>query len=62
MKTFNKYLARVRKANPLINAKYRASPLENKIITKMISMISVKDTEFKEYTFNIKDLLGELGA
>lgn len=44
------------KSNRIIEAKYKLSPRAQKFILLMVSMIEVKDTEFKYQTIKIKDI------
>jgi len=48
-------------SNRLIEAKYRLSVEEQKIIKILISQIRREDEEFKEYEFRVKDLAEMLG-
>lgn len=48
-------------SNRLVEAKYRLSVEEQKIIKILISKIKRDDVDFKDYEFRIKDLAGMLG-
>jgi len=50
----------VRKANSLIEATYKLSAIEQKIVLYLISTVSPADDDFKPYQFKIKNFLYSL--
>ena len=44
----------VRKANSLIEATYKLSAIEQKIVLYLVSTITLSDEDFKPYQFKIK--------
>jgi plasmid replication initiation protein len=52
----------VKKANELIKAKGVLSENASKMLTMLISMIRVDDSEFQEYALNIKDFLKSINS
>ena len=51
----------VRKANSLIEATYKLSAIEQKIVLYLVSTISPSDEEFKPYQFKIKNFFEFIG-
>ena len=51
----------VRKSNSLIEASYRLSPVEQKIILFLVSNLKVSDEDFQSYPIRIKDFQEFLG-
>jgi len=51
----------IRKSNFLVEASYKLSAIEQKIVLALASMIKQDDQEFKKYTFQLKDVFGFLG-
>lgn len=49
------------KSNKLIEARYRLSLIESRIIFKLASCIKLGDKEFQDYEFKVSDLLKEFG-
>lgn len=50
------------KSNTLIEAKYRLTEIEQKIIYKLITQINKEDQDFKPYIFKIKDFASMLNT
>ncbi len=51
----------VKQSNFLINARYETTLLERRIYLKMLSMVEPDDTDFKDMTIDVVDLIEELG-
>jgi plasmid replication initiation protein len=52
----------IAKANELIEAPYRLSMMEQKIISKVVESIKMEDSEFKWYTLHMREFLDECGS
>jgi plasmid replication initiation protein len=51
----------IRKANDLVEAKYRFDIWETRIFSKMLTMIHRDDEDFKEYRIYLRDIVQEFG-
>ncbi len=51
----------IKQSNFLINARYETTLLERRIYLKMLSMVEPDDTDFKDMTIDVVDLIEELG-
>jgi hypothetical protein len=49
----------IRKANSFIEARYKVSLLQMKILLKLASVIKLEDQEFTIYSFSVRELLEE---
>ncbi|MBF0467036.1 MAG: replication initiation protein [Nitrospirae bacterium] len=56
----NKNKALIVKANKLVEARFKLTVTEQRILLLMISQIKIDDTELKEFTFTVRDLLDAL--
>ena len=51
----------IRKANDLVEAKYKFDIWETRIFSKMLTMIHRDDEDFKEYRIYLRDIVQEFG-
>lgn len=51
----------IRKANDLVEAKYRFDIWETRIFTKMLTLIQRDDEDFKEYRIYLRDIVQDFG-
>lgn len=51
----------VRKANDLVEARYKFNIWETRIFTKMLTMVRKDDTDFQEYKIFLRDIITEFG-
>ena len=49
----------VKKAQQLVESRYNLTPMEIKIISELITMVKVSDTEFHEYAIRVSDWKNE---
>jgi plasmid replication initiation protein/NACalpha-BTF3-like transcription factor len=59
MENRNNNVKLIRKANDLVEARYKFNIWEMRIFTKMLTMIRRDDEDFKEYRIYIKDMIQE---
>lgn len=60
---YNKYMGKlIFKSNKFVEAKYRLSLCEQRLILKACASIKEQDTEFKECTINIREFADEFGV
>lgn len=60
-KETQKVVKLVRKSNQLVEARYKFDIWETRVFTKMLTMIRLKDADFKVYRIYVKDVIEEFG-
>lgn len=51
----------IRKANDLVEARYKFDIWETRVFTKMLTLIRQDDADFKEYRIYLKDIISDFG-
>ena len=51
----------IRKANDLVEARYKFDIWETRVFTKMLTLIKRDDEDFKEYRIYLKDIINDFG-
>lgn len=51
----------IRKANDLVEARYKFDIWETRVFTKMLTLIKQDDADFKEYRIYLKDIINDFG-